>query len=797
MFKNYFITAWRNINNQKLYSLINIGSLSVAMTAVILIMIWVQNELRFDSFHHDANNIYLVKTYEQADKNDVFISENSPYALSAAMNEFPEVSLVTQSQRTQKNELTLKVNDKLFTEEWGLYIDKNWFKVFNYQFIEGNAQSFFAHPYSLILTESKAKKLFGKTEVVGSRVQIDSAEYMVQGVIKDNPLNSSFQFDLLLPLTAKLNTKAELDEANYWGNLGFKTFVKLRNGTDTAKTSTKINTLFKSSKHHQYSLKASLMPLTSIHFDNDFQWSAFKHGNIKTVKIFTLLAILLLLTASVNYVNLSVARAGVRSKEISVRKIVGANRPQLFLQMTAESVLTSLLALIFTMLLVTVCIPFFNGFTGMKFMFNPFEPYLALVLFGTLLIVILLTGIYPALLLSSFNPVNPLKGIGFFKIKDMILRKALVVGQFALAVIMTVAATTVYKQLMFIQQQDTRYNRAQVFSIQIPSNEIFKIDREKWEGFLQPIKHDLLTKSQVQNVSVLNVPSVINLNYETAGNLDWDGKDPEYNPKYIDFSADADLNQIMKFRFAEGHWFDKKNISDTKNTILNETAVKQFGLKEPVAGMRFKDGIVIGVVKDFYYKSMHEKIGPVVIRLEPSSISSFMVEAQPGKAAEALHEAETIWHKYFPNATFVYTFLDEEFNTLYRDDQRALSFTLVFSALSILISCIGLLGMTVFAAERRRKEIGIRKVMGASAADIAGLLSADFVKLVFIAILIAFPIAWWSINRWLQDYAYRIEIQWWMFASAAAMVVLVAILTISFQAIKAAMANPVKSLRTE
>jgi len=797
MLSNYLKIAWRNIINQKLYSLINIGGLSVGMTAVILIMLWVQNELRFDSYHSDANNIYLVKTYEQADKNEAFISENSPYALSAAMHEFSEAELVTQAQRTQKNELTLKVNDKLFTEEWGLYIDQNWFDVFRYEFIEGNPESFFAHPYSLIITETKAKKLFGKTEVVGSLVQIDSAEYMVQGVIKDNPINSSFQFDLLLPMAVKLNTTAELDEANYWGNLGFKTFVKLRSGTDTAKTSTKINTLFKSSKHHQYSLKASLLPLTSIHFDNDFQWSAFKHGNIKTVKIFTLLAILLLLTASINYVNLSVARAGVRSKEISVRKIVGANPLQLFLQMTAESVLTSLLALIFTMLLVTVCIPFFNGFTGMKFMFNPFKPYLALVLFGTLLVVMVLTGIYPALLLSSFNPVNLFRGIGFFKIKDTILRKALVVGQFALAVIMTVAATTVYKQLMFMQQQDTRYNRAQVFTIQIPSKEIFKIDREKWEGFLQPIKHDLLTQNQVQNVSVLNMESVVNWNYSTAGNLDWDGKAPDYNPSYVDFSADADFNQIMKFRFVEGHWFDKSNISDTKNIILNETAVKQFGLKEPVAGMRFKDGRVIGVVKDFYYKSMHEKIGPVVIRLEPSSISSFMVETHPGKAAEALREAETIWHKYFPNATFVYTFLDEEFNTLYRDDKRALSFTLVFSGLSILISCIGLLGMTVFAAERRRKEIGIRKVMGASVADIAGLLSADFVKLVFIAILIAFPIAWWSVNKWLEDFAYRININWQMFAISGLLILAIAIVTVSFQAIKAAMANPVKSLRTE
>ena len=797
MLRNYFKIAWRNISNQKLNSLINIGSLSVAMAAVILIMMWVQNELRFDRYHSDAQKIYLVKTNEYADKNEAFVSENSPYALSAAIDEFPEVELVTQMQRTQKNELTLKVNDQVFTEEWGIFVDKNWFKIFKYEFIEGNPQNFIAHPYSLIIAESKAKKFFGKTNVVGTSIQIDSTEYMVQGVIKDNPITSSFQFDLLLPMTAKLNTKAALDEANYWGNLGFKTFMKLRPQTDVEKTSNKVNALFTSSTYHQYRLTASLLPLSDMHFDNAFQWSAFKHGNIKTVKIFTLLAILLLLTASINYVNLSVARAGVRSKEISVRKIIGADRFQLFSQMMAESVLTSILALLFTMLLVTVSLPFFNKFTDIQFIFNPFEPYLALILFGTLLIVMLLTGIYPALLLSSFSPVNLLRGIGFFQIKDTVLRKLLVIGQFALAVIMTIAAVTVYKQLKFIQQQQTAYNRTQVFNIQIPSKKLFQIERENWFAFLQPIKHDLLSESQIKYVTQINMGSVINNDHATAGGIDWDGKDQDYNPSYIDFSGDGDLNSIMKFRFVEGHWFDKNNVSDQKNTILNETAVIQFGLKEPVVGKRFKDGRIIGVVKDFYYKSMHEKIGPVVIRMNPSSISSFMVETYPEKAAEALHAAERIWHKYFPDETFVYTFLDEEFNTLYRNDKRALSFTFIFSGLSILLSCIGLLGMTIFAAERRRKEIGIRKVIGASVKSITIMLSKDFVKLVLVAVVIAFPLGWWMMNEWLKDFAYRIAIGTDVFLIAGLSVIFITLLTIGFQAVKAAMANPVKNLRSE
>lgn len=715
----------------------------------------------------------------------------------AITRQLPEAEMVTHAQRTQKNELALTVKGDVFTEEWGLYIDKNWFNVFHYKFIEGNPKAFFANPHSLIVTESKAKKLFGKTGIVGKTLGIDSIQYTVQAVIKDNPLNSSFQFDLLLPIQAKLNTKAGLDEANYWGNLGFKTFVKLRPGTDEAKTSNKINALYKSNKHHQYDLKASLLPLKSMHFENDLPRSAFTHGNIKTVKIISLLAILLLVTASINYVNLSVARAGLRSKEISIRKIAGANRKQLFLQMMAESIVTGFLALVLTIVLVKLCLPFFNVFTAQKFTFNLSETHLMMVLFGTLLTVIALTGIYPALLLSSFNPVSLFRGTGIFKVKVSVLRKALVVSQFTLAVIMIIGAIVVYQQFVFIQQQQTGYNRSQVFTIQVPLKKIFKIDRENWSGFLQPVKHDLLAQSKVKYLSQVDIESVVNNTFETAGGIDWDGMDPDVNPSYVDFNADADFNKIMNFKFAEGHWFDEKNISDQKNFILNQTAVKQFGLKEPVIGKRFKDGRIIGVVKDFFYKSMHEKTGAVVMRMQEPFIASFMIQTYPGKATSALHAAQKIWKNYFPDESFIYTFLDEEFDNLYRDDQRALSFTIVFCGLSILLSCIGLLGMAVLAAQQRTKEIGIRKVLGATVTNIAALLSYDFIKLVVIAFVIASPLAWFAMNKWLQDFAYRIHISWGVFVLAGIIALLIALITVSFQAIKAAMANPAKSLRTE
>ena len=794
MLKNYFKTAWRSIITQRLNSLVNIGSLAVAMTAVVIIVIWVQNELSFDNYHKDADSIFLLKNYWKIDKNETWIDEDSYYPMAAAIGRsVPEAALVTRMNKIAKNDLTLTVNGKRFREDAGMYADSNWFKVFKYSFIRGNAQAFSSNHAGVVLTESKATQLFGTADVIGNRLQIGSAVFSVQAVVKDNPVNSSFQYNVILPF---YTTDYDLSD---WLYLRCRTFVKLRPTTNTAKVEGAIDAILKANNKADGSITTTLLPLRKMHFDNDFQRSAFPHGNSKTVTIFSALAFLLLLAAATNYVNLIVARTGVRVKEISIRKINGATRLNLFIQMMAECVVTSLLALLLTIMLVYLCTPLLKTFTGTNFIANLVSPAVAIILFGTVISVILLTGIYPALLLSSFKPVNLFGGINVLGLKNTAFKKVLVTAQFALAVFMIIASVVVYRQLTFIQTQDIAYNRAQVFTVLVPFSSFDfskKGEDEKVESLLSSVKQDLLSKSQVEAVSRSSV-SPVNENFTTSNGIDWDGKPRDAEPSYVSYDADADIAKIMHFKMVEGRWFDEKKMTDKNNYVLNETAVKQFGIKEPVTGKRFNKGVIIGVAKDFFYQSMHDKIGPVVINTGHANSFNFIIKTKPGQAKKALEATKAVYNKFFPGQFFDYSFADEEFDALYKNDQKALTFTMIFSGLSILICSMGLLGMTVFMAEQRRKEIGIRKVLGATVTSIVALLSKGTMQLVLISTAIASPIAWWAMNKWLQDYAYRVNISGWVFAIAGAAAVVIALATIGHQAIKSATANPVKSLRTE
>jgi len=797
MFKH----AFRSIASQRLNSFINIGSLAVAMTAVIIIVVWVQNELSFDSFHKDADRVYFVKNYDVLDKKETWVEENSFYPLAEAMQRtLPGVEMVTHIDRAYPGGLTFNINGNLYQPDHAVFVDSNWFSVFNYSFIAGNASSFYAHPNSIVLTESRAKALFGKTDAVSSSIKIDSVQYTVRAVIKDNPTNSSFQYDVILSPEKEIGTKEKLDDENRWYYRSWKTFVKLKPGINGAQLVGKINTIIKANNKNPDEIYVNLLPLKNLHMDNTFTSSSIKHGNSKTVTIFSVLALLLLLAAAINYVNLTVARTGVRLKEMSIRKINGATRLHLFMQMMAETVVTCVLALALTVLLAYLAFPFLKMFTETNFVFNPFSPRVILILAGTLVSIILLTGIYPALLLSSFSPVSLFRGMNVLGTTNSGFKKALVTAQFALAVFMINSAIVVYRQLTFIQTQDVAYNRSQVLNVQVPYNAFDfsqKGAQEKQEAVLTAVKQELLAKNQIQVVSRTDLPSLVNNNYTTAGGLSWDGMPEDFKPSYISFSTDADINNILHLKMAAGRWFDDNNTADKQNIVLNETAVKEFGLKEPVIGKRFNKGVIIGVVKDFFYKSLHEKIDAVVMKTGSARAGNFMIEAKPGKTKEVLAITEATWKKYFPGTIFSYTFTDEEFDKLYNNDQKALTFTMIFSSLSILICCMGLLGMTVFMAEQRRKEIGIRKVLGATVAGIVTLVSKDFLKLVLVSIVVASPVAWYAMNNWLQDYAYRINISVWVFVIAGVVAVVIAIATIAHQAVKAALANPVKSLRTE
>jgi len=790
MIKNYFKIAWRNILKQRLFSFINIGGLSISMAAVIIIFVWVKNELSFDNYHKNADKIYLLKNTWEVDKSATWIEENSFSLLAGTIEQtIPDAAVVTQMEKNGFESSILKVNHNLFKLEKAITVDHNWFKVFNYSFKQGSASSFYSDSKNIALTESKAKNLFGNETAIGKQVEIDSKSYIVAAVLKDNPVNSSFQFDIISQYNP-IDTSE-----NDWLYLRRKTFVQLNTGVNVPGVERKINNIIKSNSKAQGNITVSLLPLTDLRFANYFEYSSFKHINGKSILIFSMLAILLLLTAAINYVNLSIARNTSRIKEMSIRKISGAVKKQLFFQVMTESALTGFIALLLSIVLVTFCWPLLKKLSGIDFIFNPLNPAILTILIGTVVSIIMLTGIYPATILSSLKPVSLFNGGLVFGFKASSFKRSLVSVQFGLAVFLIIAAIVVYQQLTFIQKQDVAYNREQVFSVTIPSSIFFMGERR--ESALTVLKQELLSLHPVKNAIRADISSIVNHDYTTSNGIDWDGKAENFNPEYISYSTDEDIINIMGFKMAVGRWFDEKNIADKKNTVLNETAVKKFGLREPVVGKRFNEGIIIGVVKDFHHQSMHKETGALVIRTGLPRTSNFIIQAKPGQVQKAIETAGSLWKERFPGELFSYSFASDEFAKMYKDDQNVLTFTLIFSGLSILMCCMGLFGMTVFMTEQRRKEIGIRKVIGATVTSLITLLLKDFLKLVLIAFVIASPVAWWCMNNWLHDYAYRINISGWVFFAAGSIAFTLAIISMSVQTIKSATANPVKSLRTE
>jgi putative ABC transport system permease protein len=806
MLSNFFITAWRHLRNNKLFSLINTGGLAIAMTIAIFMLLWVQNEWRFDDYQPDAEKIYLLSVSDK--KNSDEIGELVPYPLKEAITQkLNSIEQSTSAMSLRYQSLVFNINNNIFPEENGLWVDNNWFDLFKYDFIEGSAISFNNNPRSLILTESKARQFFGNQPYTGKTLQIDSISYTIAGVVKDNPAYSSFQQEVFIPMAAKLSNPQQARDAAYWGSSSCVTFIKVMPETDPTQLENAITQIYGDNKVTQnaFTKKVELVQLPMLHFKEGITSSIFPHGSRKSMYIFSSLAILLLITASINFVNLSVARAGLRSKEISMRKITGAGRGHLFVQLMTEAIVTAFLSLMLTVILLYILWPIFNSFTGMPIEFNLLSGHTISILAGTFVTVILLTGIYPALLLSSFKPVLLFQDRGALGIRKGSLQTVLVTTQFVLAIVMITGTIVIYRQLNFIQQQDPGYKREQVFSFRLPFKAIqqMKLKPDQKKMFLDTWKNELKTSPAIQNVTRINFGSIMNNTGKTGTLLNWHGYPKETEERMItEFMTDIDFNKIMQLDFVEGGWFNESDGRDQENIILNETAARLYGLKQPIVGTRFSspgtEGSIIGVVKDFHFQSMHDAIGPLVINQDQYGFgNTFLIKTQPGQIQAALDIAEKTWKKYLPGDPISFRFLDEEFEQLYAKDKLMMRFSFLFGGLSILLSCMGLLGITVFAVTQRSKEISIRKVLGASSANISFLLSGKFLKPVIIALLIAIPVSYYVADLWLKNYAYRISISWQYFISSAAIIILIALITIAAQAVKAGLQNPVKALRKE
>jgi ABC-type antimicrobial peptide transport system permease subunit len=649
------------------------------------------------------------------------------------------------------------------------------------------------------MTETKAKKYFGNHAAVGQIIRIDTINYAVQAVIKDNPQNSSFQYDIFIPLDAFLAGPVQRGNDQDWGNMNYITFVQINENANSTTIGKKITAILQKNKKRNDEYM-TLFNLQDMHFETDLTSSKSGQGNKNTVYFFSLLAFVLLFTACINYVNLTTAKASVRAKEISIRKIIGAKRMHLFGQFIAESLLISFLALIITLILIWFCLPLYNLLTDKHFVFSLSSLSMWKIMLGTLLLVTLLNGVYPAMMLSSFKPLNVFRGLNLLSVKDTTLRKILVVFQFTISVMLIIGATIIYKQMHFMQTTDPGYQRSQIIYFQFPKSYLKYPPEETSTIFKESLLHELSVQNNIIGVTSANQP-IVNMQSFNSGSADWDGRDTSFRPTIAQMSVEYNFQKVFGIILKEGRWFLQGGKTDKKNFILNETAIAQLNIHKPIIGQRFvfhgDTGKVIGVAKDFHYISMHEKIGPLVFNTSSSRMAYVFIKSAPGSATQALSNAEKVFKKFAPNEPFDYTFLDDTFDNLYKTDRKTSILILVFSIIAIIISAMGLFGLIAFTAERKTKEIGVRKVLGASVGNITTLLSKEFIILVFIAIMIASPIAWWVMNKWLQNFAYRININWSVFVFAGITVLIIALVTISFQAVKAAVANPVKSLRTE
>ena len=755
----------------------------------MLILLWVQDELSFDSFHKNGKNIYRVNSFlGSGTSKRVWDNTQGPVA-TYALREVPGVKNAVRITKGGNGVFTYK--DKLLKEENTAFTDPSFFKMFDFKLLKGNAGNPFPNNQAVIITEATAKRYFGDENPMGKVLQRDHKDnFTVCGVIADFPGNSSINYDMLFPMDIIAKRYSDKDFwkslDSDWGNFGFTTFFDIKPGTPLKPIGEKlIRIQAKNAPWIKVDLKDNayqLQPLSTIHL---YQPDGSASG-AQTVNIFLLVAVLILLIACINYVNLSTARAIIRAKEVSIRKIVGAQKLQLFGQFIIETLLFFGIALVLAFIAITQLMPYYNEISGKQMHFDLLQAGVWKVVLITVLGTLLASSIYPALLLSSFEPLKALKGKISLGIGNVAFRKILVTTQFVFSVTLIIVTLVIGKQLKYVREQNPGYDRSQTFAFRLGA----------LQNHIDAVRAELNKEPSINGIAFTDNTLVEN-GHTTAG-VNWDGKNPNEMIIVHHLGIDEKFIPMMKIKLLAGSNFSGVK-TDSAHFILNETAVRLTGMKNPL-GKRFKlqetEGTIIGVVKDFNTASFKERIEPTIIYYEPKGWQLY-VKTTGRNATKAIAAASKLWNQYNPGFPFEYSFLDDQYAKLYKTDQRTGILFNIFSTIAIFISCLGLLGLATYTAQIMTKEIGIRKVLGASVTGIVALISKDFLKLVLVAIAIGSPIAWWAMNKWLQNYVYRIDLTWWIFLAAGALAIGIALITISLQSIKAAMANPVKSLRNE
>ncbi len=789
MLKNYLKIAWRKLKNRKGFTFINIAGLSVSIAICFLILLYVKFHLGFDEFHKDADQIYKVGVVQTRGDNTSQTGIMQGPLAAAMVNEIPEVKAATRLRSVRKT--LVSVGEKAFYEEKIYSTDPAFFSVFSFQLIHGKKGSLLKKPNSIVLTKSAAEKYFPDQIALGKTVTFDREEkYIVTGIVKDPPRQSHFDFSMLIPTPEKIYGIP----VNSWGRLSaFHTYFKMVEGADPGEALATLKTVLKE-KLSERSLERStyfFLPLTDIHLFSNLQYSLdpSRQSDIRYIYLFSAIAILILIIACLNYVNLSTARAADRYQEVGVRKVAGANSGTLFRQFIGESMLLSSIALILAFGLAELLHPIFNSVIAQNIPLQYAGNFgIILGFIGVILFVGFLAGCYPALYLSSFQPVRVLKG-GFKETSSgALLRKSMVVTQFAIVVIMIMSSVVIFYQLNYVQQKNLGLEPEQVVSIKLGSEGVKKMG--------SVLKTRLLRDSNVKSVTASTT-------LPTQGGariyIYPHGMDEEPLPLKIN-GIDADYFETLGISLIAGRNFSAPNAGDEiAEIIINEATVAAMGWSvEGAIGKELNGDKIIGVVKNFHYTSLREEIGPAMFMpLGESNPSYITAKVQTGQIAETMDWIRNEWENIAPSYPFQYLFLDEAFDELYRSAIRLGKLLTTFTILAVFIACLGLFGLVYFMTGKRAKEIGIRKVMGASVPSVVVLLGKDYLKLVLIGCIIALPAGYYVMSRWLQNFAYKIDISWPVILSTIGIALFIVLATVSWQSLKAAMSNPVDSLRSE
>jgi putative ABC transport system permease protein len=786
MFKNYFKIASRNILHSKGFSFINISGLAIGMASAILIFLCIQNEISYDRFHKNIDKLYEVWG------NDVYNGEvqsgtATPEIMAPVLkNDVPEIDKV--SRISWGEDYILAVNDKKLKAHGNL-VDPDFLSMFSFPLLQGDEHSVLNDPYSIVLTDKLAKNIFGNENAIGKVIKVDNDEnYKVTGVLKNLPNNTQFKFDYLMSYEHK-SMKGYIDSD--WTDVSIRTFVMLKPHTSFNAANAKIKNVIVQHSGNRAKTTEFLYPVSRLRLYSHFKNGKPVGGLIERVRIFSLIAILILLIACINFMNLSTAGSEKRAKEVGIRKVVGAGRKMLINQFLAESIVVAFISGVLAIIIVQVCLPAFNHLVQKQLVINYNSIYSWVAIIGFILFTGILAGSYPAFFLSAFKPIAVLKGT-FKKINASVTpRKVLVVLQFTCAIALIICTIIIEQQIKYAQQRETGYNKNNLGYVFIQG------DIEKNYGL---IKNDLLSSGAATSISKTQAP--LTQNWSSGISKKWQGKDPDSKIQINRYTEDGDLVKTAGMHLVEGRDIDLKNFpSDSTACLISESAVKAMGFKNPIGQNIFDDPVnwhVVGVIKDFILESPYQSIKPFMIKGPKYGGNVVYIRFNNARGtSQNLATAQKIFRQYNPAYPFEFHFADQEYAQKFTDEKLTQTLASLFASLTIFISCLGLFGLATLIAANRIKEIGVRKVLGASISSITLLLSKDFVKLVAISIVIASPIAWWTMHQWLQSYDYRISISWWIFFAAGVTAILIALLTVSFQAIKAAVANPVKSLRTE